>query len=81
MRDYKQIIADIQARLEKENLVYELKSLKNELRTGYTTSTELIGEVGSLLAKMIEKPETENAIGHQVTEFLGLANKFGIVVL
>lgn len=77
MRSQDQIISDIQARLEKENLIYELKSLKNQLNSGFTTSTELIGEVGSLLTKMIEKEETKRVIGHLVTEFVDYSKKFG----
>lgn len=78
MRDQRQIISDIQIRLEKENLIYELKSLKNKFKDGFTTSTELIGEVGSLLTKMIEKNETKRAIGHLVTEFVDNSKKLGI---
>lgn len=80
MRDHLEIINDIQVRLEKENLIYESKSLKNVLSIGFTTSTELIGEVGELLAKMIEKEETKKAIGHLVTEFLDNAKEFGLVI-
>jgi RNAse (barnase) inhibitor barstar len=77
MRHHLEIIDDIYKELEKANLIYELKSLKNEVSHNFT-STELIGGVCSILLKMYEKDETRTAAGHLIKEFKDYARGLGI---
>jgi len=77
MRHHLQIIDEICQELERANLCYELKSLRNEVRHP-CTSTELIGGVCSILLKMNEKVETRNAVGHLTREFDDYARQLGV---
>lgn len=77
MRDHLKIIDDIYIKLDKANLIYELKSLKNEASHNFT-STELIAGVCSILLKMKEKDETRNAIGRLIEEFENYSKRLGI---
>lgn len=80
MKNHLEIIKDIERGLEKESLTYELRSLKNVMSTSFNTSSELIGSVGELLVKMVEKQETKNAIGQQVNSFLEFAAAHGLTI-
>jgi RNAse (barnase) inhibitor barstar len=77
MRTHKEILQDIYNLLLEKGFEYEFKSLKNEEANQYT-STELIGEILSVLLKMNEKITINKSIGHLITEFNKYANQRGI---
>jgi hypothetical protein len=79
MRAHLDIIEDIFNKLENSNLIYELRSLRNEVSQNYTF-TELVGETGSMLLKMKEKPEVQKAIGQLISEFIEFSKANGITL-
>jgi RNAse (barnase) inhibitor barstar len=77
MRTHLEIIEDIYGKLESSNLLYELKSLRNELSDAYTF-TELVLKAGSILLRMEEKLEVQKAIGPLINELLEFSKANGI---
>jgi RNAse (barnase) inhibitor barstar len=63
-----EILNEIYSQLEKANLIYELKSLRNEASHHFMPS-EFIAEVGSMLLSMNMKKDVNLAIGHLIKEF------------
>ncbi|MGC4021702.1 MAG: barstar family protein [Cyclobacteriaceae bacterium] len=78
MRDFSKIIEDIKAELEKGNLDYELRSIKSAYEVAYTTSAELIGQVGELLLKMDEKEKVRRTVGTLIQEYNDNCTKLGM---
>jgi hypothetical protein len=72
MRSHVDIISDIYKVLQDKGLDYEFKALKNEVSL-QLNSTELIGEVGSVLLKMNQKQELKDSIGALIIEFSNCA--------
>jgi len=68
------ILSDIYTELEKAGLLYELMSLKNVADHQFTSS-EFLGEVGSILLKMDQKQVVNQSIGPLISEFVIYCNK------
>jgi RNAse (barnase) inhibitor barstar len=77
MRTHLDIIKDISYKLYDKGLDYEFKSFNNEV-SRHLNSTELIGEVGSVLLKMSQKAALNDLIGDMIIEFIDYADKCGI---
>lgn len=75
--DYIKLTNKILKKLSSNGYKYEYMSIKNEFVSN-CNSTEIIGEVGSILDKMKEKKEINNVIGKDIDLYKKQANKLGI---
>lgn len=77
MRKPVEILDEIYISLEEANLIYELKSLKNEV-SNHFNFTEFVAETGSILLSMNNKKEVNKSIGNLIKEYISVAHSSGI---
>ena len=77
MRTPIEILNEIYSQLEKADLIYEMKSLKNEA-SHHPMPAEFIGEIGSILLSMNRKKKVNQTIGHLIKEYIEIAQENGI---
>lgn len=78
MRNYIDILNDIYEGLKSNDLIYELKALRNEAENHFT-ATEIVGKTYSVLLKMNQNPSVNKIIGQLIFEYGEYARYNGIL--